>query len=73
MEWIFYGNESTKIIRIECFNVHSEIRSVQTGPRFKCAVWTGPDRPEKFNYGPVRSMNLPDSCISGSASNFGSF
>ena len=38
-----------------CFNVHSEIRSVQTGPRFKCAVWTGPDRPDKFNDGPVRS------------------
>ena len=53
-EWIFYGNESTKIIRIECFNVHSEIRSVRTGP----------DSPEKFNDGPVRSMNLPDRCIS---------
>ena len=49
-----YGNESTKIIEIECFNVHSEMRSVRTGP----------DRPEKFNDGPVRSMNLPDRCIS---------
>ena len=24
----------------------------------------GPDRPGKFNDGPVRSMNLPDRCIS---------
>ena len=31
---------------------------------FKCAVWTGPDRPEKFNDGPVWSMNLSDRCIS---------
>ena len=31
---------------------------------FECAVWTGPDRPEKFNDGPVRSMNLPNRCIS---------
>ena len=58
MEWLFYRKESTKVIPIECFNVHrnmicrSKILSVRPGP-----VRTVQKNSRTFRSGP---FDLPD-------------
>ena len=58
---------------LSCLNIKLVLRYWsglvhRSGPveDFDRAVWTGPDRPEKINDGPVRFIKLPDRCTSDS-------